>query len=74
MIKISFSNPDSERKALGYLAGRFPFKSSADGFTLVPEAALSRLAGEGIAFSVEGRAAYEQSISALRDSSSTSVQ
>lgn len=74
MIKVRFSNPESERKALGFLAGRFPFKTYADGYTLVPQAALSRLAGEGVAFTVEGRAAYEQSISTIRDSSTTSVQ
>lgn len=53
MIKIRFPNTASERKALGYLAGRFPFKSHADGITLAPEAALSRLAGEGLEFTVE---------------------
>ena len=74
MIKVRFSNAESERKAIGFLAGRFPFKTYADGYTLVPETALSRLAGEGIAFTVEGRAAYEQSFSTVRDSSAPSVQ
>ena len=50
-IKVRFSNSESERKALGFLAGRFPFKTYADGYTLFPEAALARLAGEGIVFS-----------------------
>ena len=59
MIKIRFPNSDSERKAIGYLAGRFPFKSFAEGYTLVPESALSSLALEGISFTVEGRAGYE---------------
>ena len=74
MIKVRFSNSESERKALGFLAGRFPFKTFADGNTLVPEAALARLAGEGIEFAVEGRAGYEQSFSTLRDSSASPVQ
>ena len=74
MIKVSFSDSESERKAIGFLAGRFPFKTYAGGCTLVPEAALARLAGEGIAFTVEGRAAYEQSFSTVRDSSASSVQ
>jgi hypothetical protein len=74
MIKVRFSNSESERKSLGFLAGRFPFKTYADGHTLVPEAALARLAGEGIKFSVEGRATYEQSLSTVRDSSASSVQ
>jgi hypothetical protein len=60
MIKISFPNAETERKAIGFLAGRFSFKTFADGHTLVPEAALSRLSVEGIGFSVEGPARYEQ--------------
>ena len=74
MIRVRFSNSESERKAIGFLAGRFPFKTYKDGYTLVSEAALARLAGDGIAFTVEGRAAYEQSFSTVRDSSAPSVQ
>ena len=74
MIKVTFPDADTERQALAFLAGRFPFKTYADGSTLVPEPALSRLAGEGIAFTVEGRAPYEQTISTVRDSSTPAVQ
>jgi len=74
MIRIRFPDPESERKALGYLAGRFSFKTFADGYTLVPEAALSRLAVEGIPFAAEGPARYEQSITTVRDSSPVAVQ
>jgi hypothetical protein len=74
MIKIRFRDAEIERKALGFLAGRFSFKTYTDGSTLVPEAALSRLASEGIPFSVEGRAASEQSISTVRDSSPPAIQ
>ena len=74
MVKVRFPNSESERKALGFLAGRFSFKTCADGYTLVPEAALARLAGEGVTFTVEGRATYEQSFSTVRDSSASSVQ
>ena len=55
-------DPDSiprhrrESRALGRLAGRFPFKSWASGEMLVPEAALSFLAVEGVSFLVEGPA------------------
>jgi hypothetical protein len=52
MIEIHFPNPESERKAFGFLAGRFAFKTYAEGHTLVPEAALSHLAREGISFTV----------------------
>jgi hypothetical protein len=74
MIKLRFPNPDTERRALGFLAGRYSFKTYADGYTLVPEAALSRLALEGITFTVEGRAAYEQLVSQVRDSAAPAVQ
>jgi hypothetical protein len=74
MIKIRFPNSDTERKALAYLAGRFPFKTFAEGFTLVPKSALSRLAVEGISFIVEGRAAYEYVIPKIRDSAPSAIQ
>ncbi len=74
MVKVRFPNSDSERKALGYLAGRFPFKTFAEGHTLVPEAALSNLAMEGISFTVEGRAAYEHVVSTVRDTAAPVVQ
>jgi hypothetical protein len=67
MIQIRFSNADAERRALGYLAGRFSFKSWASGEMIVPEAALPALALEGISFTVDGPATYEQNIPAVRN-------
>jgi hypothetical protein len=66
MIIIRFANAESERRALGFLAGRFSFKSWASGETLVPEEALASLARQGIPFMVEGPATYEQTIAAFR--------
>jgi hypothetical protein len=66
MIIIRFNDTESERRALGYLAGRFSFKSWASGETLVPEGALPSLAREGIPFLVQGPATYEQTIAAFR--------
>ena len=60
MIQIRFPDPDMERKAIGFLAGRFSFKTFADGLTLVPESALPRMISAGITFIVEGPAAYQQ--------------
>jgi hypothetical protein len=74
MIKIHFSDAAAERKALGFLAGRFSFKSWATGETVVPEAALSALAVEGISFTVVGGATYEQSVSAVRNPPAATVQ
>ena len=66
MILIRFPNPYSKRSALGKLAGRFGFKSCANGEMLVPEDALAYLAVEGVPFTVEGPAKYEQNGPAIR--------
>ncbi len=66
MIVIRFPNLENKRRALGYLPGRFPFTSWHTGEMLVPEAALAYLAIEGISFSVEGPAKYEQAVPAFR--------
>ncbi len=74
MIRIRFTGPDSKRRALGRLAGRFSFKSWASGEILVPEDALGYLAVEGIAFQVEGPATYEQNAPALRSLAAAPIQ
>jgi hypothetical protein len=66
MIRIRFTDLDAKKRALGRLAGRFPFTSWATGEMLVPEAALGFLATENISFQVEGPATYEQITPALR--------
>ena len=75
-IMIIITSPDevSKRKALGYLSGRFSFRSWATGEMMIPEDALSHLTLEGIEFSVEGPATYEHRIPAIRDSSATAIQ
>jgi hypothetical protein len=67
MIVIRFDDSESKRRALGFLAGRFSFKSWATGEMAVAEDALAHLASEGIKFSVEGPATYERLVSAVRD-------
>ena len=52
MVQVRFPDAETERKALGFLAGRFSFKSFDDGTTLVPNRALSYLAAQGIRFTV----------------------
>jgi hypothetical protein len=73
MILIRFPNPESKRAALGRLAGRFSFKSYASGEMLVPEDALSFLAVQGVGFTVEGPATYEQTGAAFRGSPAPTV-
>jgi hypothetical protein len=74
MVTIRFPDAAAKRRALGWLPGRFSFKSWATGEMLVPPEALAYLAMEGIPFSVEGPATYEQRIPALRVPAAPSVQ
>ena len=73
MIRIRFPDESSKRRALGYLAGRYSFKSWVTGEMLVPEYALASLALEGISFLVEGPATYEQITQALRNAPASVV-
>ena len=73
MILIRFPNTESKRQALGNLAGRFAFKSWANGEMLVPESALPFLAVQGITFAVEGPATYEQNGPAFRGAAAPAV-
>ncbi len=74
MVSIRFPDAQSQCKALGYLAGRFSFKSWSNGEMLVPQCALPHLAAEGISFTVLGPASYEQRIPAIRDAAAPAVQ
>jgi hypothetical protein len=75
MIIIRFPDAATERRALGWLMGRFSFKTWSNGETLIPAAALSALAAEGIRFTVEGPATYERLIPAtLRNPAASAVQ
>lgn len=60
MIVIRFPDHEAERRALGYLAGRFSFKSWSNGELMLPEQALPYLAVQGVRFEVEGPATYER--------------
>jgi hypothetical protein len=68
MIRIRFPDSATELRALGFLAGRYSFKSWDNGETLVPSAALGALALAGIRFSTVGPATYEQFAPTVRDS------
>jgi hypothetical protein len=73
MILIRFPNTESKRAALSQLAGQFNFKSYFNGKMLVPEDALACLAVQGISFTIEGTATYEQNGSPLRGATPDSV-
>lgn len=73
MVIVTFTNPEQERHALGYVVGRFPFKTWHTGELMVPEAALQHLAAQDIHFTVTGRPAYERSIPQVRGSLAAAV-
>ena len=56
MVRITFQDRSTERKALAFLLGRFSGSVLKGGEHLVPEAALGALAEQNIPFSVKGAA------------------
>lgn len=74
VIRIRFPDSESKCRALGFLAGRFSFTSYETGEILVVEAALTALAVEGIAFTVEGPATYAEVIPAFRTAATHPIQ
>ena len=73
MITITFPDRETEKRALGYLLGRFSGRVLKTGEHLVPEAALQALANQNIVFSVKGKATYEQQVAAIRDTSPATI-
>jgi hypothetical protein len=70
MITITFPNRETEKRAVGFLLGRFSGRVLKSGEHIVPEAALEALADQGIPFTVQGKATYEQQVAALRGAAS----
>jgi hypothetical protein len=66
MVVVTFPDGATQKKALGFLLGRFSGKVLKSGEHIVPEAALAALADQNIAFTVHGKASYEKQIAALR--------
>ncbi len=58
MVVITFPDKDTQKKALGFLLGRFSGKVLKNGEHLVPEAALAALAEQGITFTAHGKASH----------------
>lgn len=74
MVIITFPDKETQRKALGFLLGRFSGKVLKSGEHIVPEAALEALAERNFAFTVKGKATYEQQTAALGSAPSGTVQ
>jgi len=73
MITITFPDRDTEKRALGFLLGRFSGRVLKSGEHLVPEAALEALANQNIPFTVQGKSTYEQQIVAVRDTAPVTI-
>ena len=73
MITITFPDRETEKRALGFLLGRFSGRVLKSGEHLVPEAALEALADQNISFTVKGKATYEQQTTAIRDSAPAAI-
>jgi hypothetical protein len=74
MVVITFPDSETQKKALGFLLGRFSGKVLKNGEHIVPEVALAALADQNISFTVHGKASYEKQIAALRSAASGAVQ
>ena len=73
MITITFLDRETEKRALGFLLGRFSGRVLKSGEHLVPEAALEALADQNIPFTVQGKSTYEQQIAAIRDTAPATI-
>jgi len=60
MVMITFPDREVEKRALGFLLGRFSGRVLKSSEHLVPEAALEGLANQNIPFTVKGKAGEEQ--------------
>jgi len=58
MVVITFPDAATQKKALGFLLGRFSGKVLKNGEHIVPEAVLAALADQNIPFTVHGKASY----------------
>jgi hypothetical protein len=74
MVTIMFPDRETEKRALGFLLGRFSGRILRSGEHMVPEAALEALADQNIPFIVKGKTSYEQQMAAIRGTASPSVQ
>lgn len=74
MVTITFPDRETEKRALGFLLGRFSGRVVKSGEHIVPEAALEALADQGIPFTVKGKATYEQQVAAIRGVAPAPVQ
>lgn len=66
MVTVTFPDRNAEKRALGFLLGRFSGWVLRTGEYLIPEAALETLADANIPFTVQGKPTYEEQLAAVR--------
>lgn len=74
MVTITFPDRETEKRALGFLLGRFSGRALRSGQHIVPEAALAALAREKIVFTVQRMITYDEELAALRGNGASAVQ
>jgi hypothetical protein len=74
MVIITFPDKETQKKALGFLLGRFSGHALKSGEHIVPEAAMAALADQNIPFTVHGKAPYEKQVAALRSAATGTIQ
>ncbi|MFN0055793.1 MAG: hypothetical protein ACKV0T_26920 [Planctomycetales bacterium] len=74
MVTIRFLDRETEKRALGFLLGRFSGRVLRSGEHLVPEAALEALADQNIPFTVKGKATYAEQLASVRGAAPAPVQ
>jgi len=73
MVIITFPDKATQKKALGFLLGRFSGTVLKSGEHIVPEAALAALADGNFVFTVRGKV-DEQEVATLRIAAAAPVQ
>jgi hypothetical protein len=74
MVIVTFPDEATQKRALGFLLGRFSGKVLKTGGHIVPEAALAALAEHDVVFTVQGKASYAQQVAALGSATSGAVR
>jgi hypothetical protein len=69
MVVIRFPDRDALKKGLGFLLGRSSGHVLRSGEMIVPESAVEALLENNFAFTVLGKATYEQQVAAIRGDS-----
>lgn len=67
MVIIRFEDSEAEKRALGWLAGRFSFKTWDNGDLMLHETVLPYLARQNLTFKVKGPATYEHFAPTVRN-------